>query len=445
MISAPIEAPTELNGVLLHDLYLSKQPMMFVLIYFTLYFTFRSARLVALLLSAQIVVSACTYAVLIDDSQHRLSLWQPAGAIEQPLASIAANSRSAKNDARVSAHSLSSSHLSAAVSHAKRQLLASDASTSDDIDGDQCTVYRLAGRFGTRHVFTSSLDADDSRRATRDRCDHGPLGSIIDLFRQSNVHSHYVTCRHRSGVKIAGITEPRKRSAFTDNDRATSTVTSKSASVSDDQRSSSSIDDHVSTFAVSVYTLVAIHAGYSAAGALLAAVVAWCNETPPLFGGYTLRRSFRHTTQFVELAVLFASFLYVDEYIAETQFPVGIFRSFLLYTGTLLVIYFTNRNESNVRASVCERSGTYEYDLTYLHWLQCSTSLFSSHFALPFHAYVVTLVAVLCVAAYHLIVLAITHSLRSLRATRNRHVVDRLVYWLADSALLFEQAFVCEQ
>ncbi len=93
-----------------------------------------------------------------------------------------------------------------------------------------------------------------------------------------------------------------------------------------------------------------------------------------------------------ECIILFLTFLYVDEKIEQTNFPIGIYRTFFMFTKVAFCIYYINRNKENVLNTWSKTHRTYSYDSIYMHWLLCCILMISLHFYFFVHGYYMTLI-----------------------------------------------------
>ena len=139
---------------------------------------------------------------------------------------------------------------------------------------------------------------------------------------------------------------------------------------------------------VSSYAIALVHTVYSLLGVLLAAAVrprtadCRCKWRRRCVHG-------RSTAALVAVAalVLGCAFSGVDEYIAETGFPLGIARTFVVFVAAGAVAYCCARPSGDDD----------DYDACFLLWFGVCTLLIGVHLWLPVHAFVYT--GVCCVVA----------------------------------------------
>lgn len=162
----------------------------------------------------------------------------------------------------------------------------------------------------------------------------------------------------------------------------------------------------VSTAHVTPLQLVALHAAYSVAGALVSVCVVFIAQVPrihltmPLSAPASVSppnhkwRLRGHMTQFIELCVIFClSFWNVDGRIDATSFPIGLFQCALTLCSLSTIAYFYGYSKYTKGTSL----RLDEYNAAYVHWAACMVLLFGAH-ALLFvvfgvHAAVATLIS----------------------------------------------------
>ena len=230
---------------------------------------------------------------------------------------------------------------------------------------DTCTVYRNTPMFGNRYVFV----LPDERR------------QMLDYqHKESAHHSHYIVCGHasESNQTMRGVRHSMEKRSETVDSSAEEwkRPTHKIASPS-----------------ISTGVIVALQCVYSIFGIVASFLVCRLFKIPRFYRQFSFMKEYKWINYLLELAVLFSTFYNVDEYIDETQFPVGIYRTFLSYTMVAILLYYVNRSEHNVRRSWSSRLQMYNYDRCYMHWLFCSIFLIGTHTVYIMHGYYQTIVS----------------------------------------------------
>ena len=145
---------------------------------------------------------------------------------------------------------------------------------------------------------------------------------------------------------------------------------------------------------VPVYTIIAVHTLHSVLGALLALMwSAGCKAAAAARGGHTElgryevpRRTLFQLAIVVSLCV--CAFSGVDEYIADTRFPLGIVRAFVVYVTLAAVAYCFVRPPAGGATAQSGSDG--DYDLVFLRWFSACALLIACHFWLPVQAWLYT-------------------------------------------------------
>ena len=151
---------------------------------------------------------------------------------------------------------------------------------------------------------------------------------------------------------------------------------------------------------VPVYTIIAVHTLHSVLGALLALMwSAGCKAAAAeaTRGGHTERGRYEVPRRtLLQLAIVVSlcvcAFSGVDEYIADTRFPLGIVRAFVVFVTLAAVAYCFVRPPAGgaTAQSGSDSDSGGDYDLVFLRWFAACTLLIACHFWLPVHAWLYT-------------------------------------------------------
>jgi hypothetical protein len=142
---------------------------------------------------------------------------------------------------------------------------------------------------------------------------------------------------------------------------------------------------------IPVRAVVLLAGLYSVTGLGLGVCVAWSTGTRRVYDPAGLP-GLLYVKYALETTLVFASFIGFDENVPQTQFPVGVYRTFYVYTQLGLLLYWLNRTPTVVART--SGDGQVNYDRAHAHWFFCSLVLIAVHFRFAgLHACTGTVVA----------------------------------------------------
>lgn len=362
-----------LDVVLFPELYYSRQPLLFVLFFFTVHFTFRHTRLLIFLVICQLLITISVYTVVLDGRAQQIRVHDLSNTRVRKLEVI--NRYPKHVNFTVSDESKKrfseTDQFDFDIEEPDKGLL--DSSPSVDIEplpkSLKCSMYRNEPLFGNRFVF-SLLEESEYREK---------------FFMYGHMHyTHYIICQRDTGeYHFYAMNKYRYKQ------------TRKRNYVSSSEEALFHKDDFflVEQFSVSVKFIIFLQCMYSVFGIVTSFLICRLFSIPKFYKSFSFTTGYRWINFTVELGLLFSSFLYVDEYIPETRFPIGIYRTFIVFTKISFILYFLNRNVENVENSWSKSRQMYNYDRCYLHWLFCCSFLFGTHLVFFVHGYYLTLIS----------------------------------------------------
>lgn len=95
----------------------------------------------------------------------------------------------------------------------------------------------------------------------------------------------------------------------------------------------------------------------------------------------------------LEFVFLFSSFYQVDKQINQTQFPIGIYRTYLIFILIQFTIYIINKNSETLKEFNCHNTKKNHYDFIYMHWIISTSYFFVVHLAIWKHSCFITIMA----------------------------------------------------
>jgi len=398
-----------LETILFSELYYSRQPLLFAIFFFTIHFTFRKTKLLLVLIACQLCFSALLYNILLNTkTEHLYKLrndpinYSSKNKNEHYMGTFFNQNQKQKRK-RFSGEDIE--NVLSDIEDVRAELPKivwynlEDNLTKKNNNNYTCHVYRNTPLFGNRYIFALPDERQQMLRY---------------IEKESMYHTHYIICTFFSGKDTNRIIGMNKYYYNNNNNRKRNYVAevsslnqiTKPKKEEKGKKSRVKIKDVLSTFTVSAMFIVFLQSVYSIFGIITSYLICRMFDIPRFYRSFSFTKDYKWINYFLELGLLFCSFLYVDEYIAETRFPIGIYRTFIIFTKIAIFLYYLNRTEENVKKSWSNRREMYNYDRCYLHWLFCSLFLISFHFVCFTHGYCLTFISLIfLVSLYTLIYL----------------------------------------
>lgn len=142
---------------------------------------------------------------------------------------------------------------------------------------------------------------------------------------------------------------------------------------------------------------------FSILGILCSMLASFCIKIPNSRVKISLKNRNKLLKNILEMLFLFASFNEVDQYIEQTQFMIGLYRTFLFFILVQFIIYIINKTPETLKEFDCHNTKTNHYDFIYIHWKVSTSYFFIVHMIFCKNTFLVLVFASLVFICIHAI------------------------------------------